>query len=150
MTALADAGFPTTSSPHTPGLGVCMHRPHSLHVTLQHWICGGYDWGKDWTMGHRVTQSWDSLGGIPVGAYSGSFSEITQIPDSSCTTTVHLLRRAESSWALPTLQSSSTTEQGEPRLGSGTSCDGQRRLGLKDVSEKSRWGLHSSLEPSGA
>ena len=38
MTALADAGFPTTSSPHTPGLGECMHRPRSLHVTAEHWI----------------------------------------------------------------------------------------------------------------
>lgn len=51
---------------------------------------------------------------------------------------------------LPTLQSSSATEQGAQRLGPGISCDGQRRLGLKDVSEKSRWGLHLSLEPSGA
>lgn len=51
---------------------------------------------------------------------------------------------------LLSLQSSSTTEQGAQRLGPAISCDGQRRPGLKDVSEKSRRGLHLSLEPSGA
>ena len=71
-----------TSTPLTPRHIAALDLPH--------------DWGKDWTTAHRLTQSWDSSGGIPVGAYSGSVSEITQIPDSSCTTTAHLLRHARS------------------------------------------------------
>ena len=64
----------------------------------------------------------------------------------------------EPTWALPTLQSSSTMGQGQQRLGSAISCVGQRGPASKDTSERRHQCLHTeplsmadtSREPAGA
>lgn len=82
-------------------------------------------WGQGWAM-------------ITAGLCHSGVSEVAQISDSGCITTVYSLIHRESTRTQLALQCSLTTRFVQQGLGEVIYCKGQRELTIKDASEWSK------------
>ena len=112
------AGFPMTTSVSTPAQTNQMLQPHSLYVTVLHWIWGSHYYRGDSTLrcrGHEVL--WCNLGGAGGSHCWHLLKELHhRSPPYTC---------QELTWVMPAINCNFTTGCRQLKLGEVICCGGQ-------------------------